>query len=125
MSIVFPIESSEEEEESDFDSDLNVSESLTECEFTDSEGRPNPFHKHIEVPKIAIQACSPRAGHFDRVAPAGQRVYPNSDSDEEDDNMVSNSVLQNASNANRFHYKTPNLSDRLKSEQLHEEMAKV
>ena len=53
------IESSDEEEDSDFDSDLNVSESLTECEFTDSEGRPNPFHKHIEVPKIVIQAGSP------------------------------------------------------------------
>ena len=39
--------------------------------------------------------------------------------------MVSNSALQNSSNANRFHYKTPNLSDRLKSEQLHEEMTKV
>ena len=64
-------------------------------------------------------------GNFDRVAPAGQRVYPTSDTEEEDDDMVSNSALQNASNANRFHYKTPNLSDRLKSEQLHEEMAKV
>ena len=39
--------------------------------------------------------------------------------------MVSNSAFQNSSNANRFHYKTPNLSDRLKSEQLHEEMTKV
>ena len=64
-------------------------------------------------------------GNFDRVAPPGQRVYPNSDSDEEDDNLVSNSVLQNAANANRFQYKTPNLDDRLKNEQLHEEMKKV
>ena len=63
-------------------------------------------------------------GHFDRVAPAGQRVYPTSDTDEDTD-MVTNSVLQNSTNANRFHYKTPNLSDRLKSEQLNEEMAKV
>ena len=47
------------EEEDSFDSDLNNSESLTECEFTDSEGRPNPFHKHMEVPKIVIQAGSP------------------------------------------------------------------
>ena len=33
--------------------------------------------------------------------------------------------LQSANNVNRFQYKTPNLSDRLKSEQLHEEMVKV
>ena len=64
-------------------------------------------------------------GNFDRVAPPGQRVYPNSDSEEEDDNLVSTSVLQNAANTNRFQYKTPNLDDRLKSEQLHEEMKKV
>ena len=53
------LDSFEDDDDSEFDSDLNVSESLTECEFTDSEGRPNPFHKHIEVPKIVIQAGSP------------------------------------------------------------------
>ena len=58
ITLAYILDSSDEEEES-FDSDLNVSESLTECEFTDSEGRPNPFHKHIEVPKIVIQAGSP------------------------------------------------------------------
>ena len=64
-------------------------------------------------------------GRFDHVAPAGQRVYPTSDTEEDDAEMVSSSVIQSAANANRFQYKTPNLSDRLKSEQLHEEMAKV
>ena len=124
-------ESSDEEEDSDFDSDLNNSESLTECEFTDSEGRPNPFHKHIEVPKIVIEAGSPAVREFDRVAPAGQRVYPTSDTDDDDEDqdndadMISDSRLQNAVNAKRFQYKTPNLSDRLKSEQLHEEMTKI
>merc|ERR1719361_2116152 len=39
--------------------------------------------------------------------------------------MISDSRLQNAANAKRFQYKTPNLSDRLKSEQLHEEMTKI
>ena len=53
------LDSFDDDDDSEFDSDLNVSESLTECEFTDSEGRPNPFHKHIEVPKIVIQAGSP------------------------------------------------------------------
>ena len=61
ITIFYLLDSSDEDEDS-FDSDLNVSESLTECEFTDSEGRPNPFHKHIEVPKIVIQAGSP--GNF-------------------------------------------------------------
>ena len=64
-------------------------------------------------------------GRFDRVAPAGQRVYPTSDTEEDDAEMVSSSVIQSAANTNRFQYRTPNLSDRLKSEQLHEEMAKV
>ena len=117
--------------DSDFASDLNNSESLTECEFTDSEGRPNPFHKHIEVPKIVIEAGSPAVREFDRVAPAGQRVYPTSDTDDDDEDqdndaeMISDSRLQNAANAKRFQYKTPNLSDRLKTEQLHEEMTKI
>ena len=44
-----------EETETSFDSELNASESLTECEFTDSEGRPNPFIKHqVRYPKTYL-----------------------------------------------------------------------
>ena len=66
--------------------------------------------------------------HFDRVGPAGQRVYPTSDTDDDDDAEISAGGVQSGSTANfnqRFQYKTPNLSDRLKSEQLQEEKAKV
>ena len=119
-------EGSSEDERDSFDSDLNASESLTECEFTDSEGRPNPFHKHMEVPKIVIQAGSPAIGHFDRVAPPGQRIYPTSDTDDDDAEMMSATGFQTGTNFNdRFQYKTPNLSGRLKSEQIKEEKAKV
>ena len=43
---------------SDFGSDFS-SGSATECEFTDSEGRPNPFHKQLEVPDIVVEPGSP------------------------------------------------------------------
>ena len=45
---------------SDFGSDFS-SGTATECEFTDSEGRPNPFHKQLEVPDIVVEPGSPAA----------------------------------------------------------------
>ena len=35
--------------------EFSGSETNTECDFTDSEGRPNPFHKELEVPSILIE----------------------------------------------------------------------
>ena len=47
-----------DEDMSDFGSDFS-SGTATECEFTDSEGRPNPFHKQLEVPDIVVEPGSP------------------------------------------------------------------
>ena len=99
-------DSDDSDSESSFDSELNVSESLTECEFTDSEGRPNPFHKQMEVPSIVVGSPN----NFDSVPPPGQRIYPNSASDDE----VEYKRFPSPSYKARYQYKTPNVSDRLK-----------
>ena len=89
-----------------------MSESLTECEFTDSEGRPNPFHKQLDVPQIVIESGSPST-NFDNVAPAGQRVYPHSES-EESEIEIPGHRFKSPSYTSRYQYKTPNVQDRLK-----------
>jgi hypothetical protein len=63
-------DSSSDSSESDFSSGTN-----TECEFTDSEGKPNPFHKELEVPKIVIEPGSPVAPRR-QPRPEPVRVYP-------------------------------------------------
>ena len=91
-------ESSESESESI--DEFSGSETNTECDFTDSEGRPNPFHKELEVPSILIDAGSPEV--------PGMRRYP-------EDIIEANTRPAAAENysGNRL-YKTPNLADKPK-----------
>jgi hypothetical protein len=97
-----------------------TSGSATECEFTDSEGRPNPFHKQLEIPNIVVEPGSPipavhRKGvvidHvvMERpVAPAQKMIVTSNEGGGGISSMTYDSKLQ---------YKTPNVTDRLKSEQ--------
>ena len=91
-----------EESESESVDEFSGSETNTECDFTDSEGRPNPFHKELEVPSILIDAGSPEV--------PGMRRYP-------EDIIEANTrpAAENNSNysGNRL-YKTPNLADKPK-----------
>lgn len=58
-------------DDSDFSSGTN-----TECEFTDSEGKPNPFHKYLEAPGIVSQSLSPMNGYiFKRESPTLKKYY--------------------------------------------------
>ena len=82
------LQSESEEEEESLD-DFSGSESNSECEFTDSEGRPNPFHKELEVPSILIEPGSPEV--------PGMRRYP------ED---IIEAKVPSILTTNRFQYKT-------------------
>ena len=86
--------------------DFSGSETNTECDFTDSEGRPNPFHKELEVPSILIEPGSPEV--------PGMRRYPE-DIIEANSSKTTSGVSSDNLNfsANRFQYKTPNLADDL------------
>ena len=94
-------EDSESDSESSSESidDFSGSETNTECDFTDSEGRPNPFHKELEVPSILIDAGSPDI--------PGMRRYP--EDIIEANTKPSENHYQN--NSTRL-YKTPNLADK-------------
>merc|ERR1712223_1720171 len=109
-------ESSSSVGDSETDSDLDHetaslgefsgSETNTECDYTDSEGRPNPFHKELEVPSILIEPGSPDV--------PGMRRYPE-DIIEANSSKTTSGVSSDNLNfsANRFQYKTPNLADDL------------
>ena len=93
-------QSEDEESEEESLDEFSGSESNSECEFTDSEGKPNPFHKELEVPSILIQPGSP-------AELPGMRRYP------EDiiEAKVPTSILTNQ--PNRYQYKTPNYDSEL------------
>ena len=99
--------SSEDDSESSDDSldDFSGSESNTECDFTDSEGRPNPFHKDLEVPRILIEPESPEV--------PGMRRYPEDIIEANTRNTTRNTSDNMNFSAARFQYKTPNLADDL------------
>ncbi len=106
--------SSSESSESEFSSGTN-----TECEFTDSEGKPNPFHKELEVPKIVIEPGSPLAStrrnvESNKYFPAPKYVEQKIGLETREKSEPSLSSLTYAS---RLQYKTPNLSGRLQSEE--------
>ncbi len=99
-------DSSEDSEEDSLD-DFSGSETNTECDFTDSEGRPNPFHKELEVPSILIDAGSPDV--------PGMRRYPE-DIVESNSKRTTANNLNSAFSATKYQYKTPNLVDEAKKE---------
>jgi len=106
--------SSSESSESEFSSGTN-----TECEFTDSEGKPNPFHKELEVPKIVIEPGSPLASTRRIVEP--NKYFPAPKYVEQKIGLEtrerSEPSLSSLTYASRLQYKTPNLSGRLQSEE--------
>ena len=108
--------SSSSSESSDFSSGTN-----TECEFTDSEGKPNPFHKELEVPKIVIEPGSPVAPRHQaraeqvRIYPARKYVQQKVELESKE---LSEPNLASLTYASRLQYKTPNLSSRLQSEDV-------
>ena len=102
-------DSSEEEEE---EKDEFSSATATECEFTDSEGRPNPFHKEIEEGRV-VGPESPGASR--RIY--AQHLIP-APADPTKQNLRPPEAYEpTLTYSNRYQYKTPNLSDRLRSEQ--------
>ncbi|XP_059096471.1 F-actin-monooxygenase MICAL3-like isoform X1 [Tigriopus californicus] len=98
----------DDEETDSEDFDLS-SGTATECEFTDSEGKPNPFHKQLEPPKIVIQPGSPLLKHLDG------RVRPLLDKGKETGPKAYDPASMSI--AAHYQYKTPNLSDRFRSDQ--------
>ena len=102
---------------SDFGSEFS-SGTATECEFTDSEGRPNPFHKQLEIPNIVVEPGSPVTGHrkgvvLDQVlerpgAPVDKMLVTSKEGGGGMSSMTYDSRLK---------YKTPNVTDRLITEQ--------
>lgn len=98
----------DDEETDSEDFDLS-SGTATECEFTDSEGKPNPFHKQLEPPKIVIQPGSPLLKRLDG------RTRPLLDKGKETGPKPYDPASMSI--AAQYQYKTPNLSDRLRSEQ--------
>ena len=90
--------------------EFSGSETNTECDFTDSEGRPNPFHKELEVPSILIEPGSPEV--------PGMRRYPEDIIEANSSKTTNGASLENLNySANRFKYKTPNLTDDLAKNQ--------
>ncbi len=84
--------------------------SATECEFTDSEGRPNPFHKELEEGGRIIGPESPGASR--RLHGQQKVIRPDGTIE-----TITNNSSYDPSFASKYQYKTPNLSDRLNNEQ--------
>ena len=107
--------SSSSESGSEFSSGTN-----TECEFTDSEGKPNPFHKELEVPKIVIEPGSPIESARRKIEP--KKVFPASKYVAQkiglENRERSEPCLSSLTYASRLQYKTPNLSGRLQTEEV-------
>jgi hypothetical protein len=114
-------DSSSEESSSDGESDFS-SGTNTECEFTDSEGKPNPFHKELEVPKIVIEPGSPVGPRQRNSRPETHRQYPAPRYVEQKVALESKEAAQPSLSsltfASRLQYKTPNLSGRLQTEEV-------
>ncbi len=106
--------SDEETEESETSSDEFSSASATECEFTDSEGRPNPFHKELEEGRV-VGPDSPGAAR--RIF--AQHLIPADPSQEPSLIKAPEAPAYEPklTYSNKYQYKTPNLSDRLRTEQ--------
>ena len=111
----------DDDDMSDFGSDFS-SGSATECEFTDSEGRPNPFHKQLEVPDIVVEPGSPampprhkRGTVLDQMllerpaAPAQKMMLVTSND--------GGGGMSSMTYDSRLQYKTPNVTDRVRTEQ--------
>ncbi|CAB4070422.1 MICAL [Lepeophtheirus salmonis] len=88
-----------------YNSELDRSESNTECEFTDSEGRPNPFHKELDGSKRPV-AKSPSFHNKIMV------INPDHVSQ-----VISLNTNYRSVDPKKYQYKTPNISDRLKKQQ--------
>ena len=115
-------EDTDDDDTSDLGSDFS-SGTATECEFTDSEGRPNPFHKQLEVPDIVVEPGSPavqlrrpykRGTVLDLqnlperpAAPAQKMLVTSNDGGGGMSSMTYDSRLQ---------YKTPNVTGRVQTE---------
>ncbi len=104
-------EETETETESEEDEDEFSSASATECEFTDSEGRPNPFHKELEEGRV-VGPESPGASR--RIY--AQHLIP-APADPSQQNQQAPEYEPTLTYSNKYQYKTPNLSDRLRTEQ--------
>jgi hypothetical protein len=96
------------EEEVNSVDEFSGSESNSECNFTDSEGKPNPFHKVLTVPSISIDASSPEV--------PGMRRYP--EDIIESTYEAAAAAKPSSFSASRFQYKTPNVMDKYKSDDL-------
>ena len=90
--------------------------SATECEFTDSEGRPNPFHKQLELPKLTVQAASPVVQRR-RQLPPPEPSRPMAPVPKAPEPAPYDPSLSSLTYASQYQYKTPNLSGRLQNEQ--------
>jgi hypothetical protein len=125
------VDSDEETTSTDDDDDSSSSDSSesgsefssgtnTECEFTDSEGKPNPFHKELEVPKIVIEPGSPVASARRKVE--ASKVFPSSKYVDQriglENRERSEPSLSSLTYTSRLQYKTPNLSGRLQTEEV-------
>jgi len=112
--------SSSEEESSDEETtsseDEFSSKSATECEFTDSEGKPNPFHKDLDDSSGRI--IGPESPGAARRIYAQHKIPPPGSGEAATTIPAPPPPTQSSglTYAAKYQYKTPNLSDRLRSE---------